>query len=251
MIPGDARIAFGVAGGGWQVAEADGFVSMLFTVPTGQTEGNWPLAVPAAFATEPNTSPKFNLTMNSSANTTAPGYDAEDPDATPKNSICMFGFGVQSGGTIEPGVTMPQTHWSSESCYYSVPHGEWVSEWHIEARWGEADGSIGSRLLSAILTKTSKRTELTIQAHILSFLPDFQNVSSSGRQAVLDFDTGVAALDGVSLSFNGGAGVFRADGSIKPAAMANASAVNDSIFLSTDSGKLSYKTAGGVVESLH
>lgn len=66
-------------------------------------------------------------------------------------------------------------------------------------------------------------------------------------------DTSVfVRYNGSTQDMNYGNGmILRLDGSIKPATLTNAAAVNDSIFYSSDDGKLAYKDASGVVYDLY
>jgi len=48
-----------------------------------------------------------------------------------------------------------------------------------------------------------------------------------------------------------GGATLRLDGSFAPASMSNASAVNNSIYFSTDNNKLVYKDSAGVVNELY
>jgi hypothetical protein len=77
---------------------------------------------------------------------------------------------------------------------------------------------------------------------------EFQ-VENSGNHEVASIDT-LGNLDVEGYLANGNASI-RQDGTIAPVSMANASAVNNSIFYSTDNNKLCYCDLVGVIHELY
>jgi hypothetical protein len=84
------------------------------------------------------------------------------------------------------------------------------------------------------------------------YLKDLRGKITSGGGAATSTDvSGLVPYDGAVQDLNYGNMSLRLDGSIAPASMSNSSAVNNSIYFSTDNNKLVYKDSSGVVNELY